>query len=393
MGSAGRVLILVENLSVPFDRRVWLEANCLKRAGYGVYVISPKSRGQALYEVLDGIEIYRFPNPPATKGVFSFLWEFFYCWMAIFLLTLKIFLKRGFDIIHACNPPDTFFLIGLFYKIFGKKFIFDQHDLCPEVYLAKFEQNKKDFFYWTLLFLEWLTYRTADRVISTNDFYRGVALKRGKVKRDKLFVVRTGFNSSQLKRRSPRAELKNNKQYLAVYLGVMAPQDGVENLIRSIDLIVHFKGRRDIQFVLVGGGDSFDYLVELANTLRLGEFVRFTGRIPDRELFEYLSTADICLAPDPKNELNDISTMNKIIEYIAFERPIVSFNLKETRNMAGDSAVYAKDNDINDFSEKLLAVLDDGNKRFQMELAAKRKRANFSFESFSSRLLETYAGL
>ncbi len=393
MDSAGRILILVENLSVPFDRRVWLEANVLKRAGYNVAVISPKSKGQALYELLDGIEIYRFLSPPATKEVFSFLWEFFYCWVAIFLLTLKIFLKRGFDIIHACNPPDTFFLIGLFYKIFGKKFIFDQHDLCPEVYLAKFGQNKKDFFYRALLFLEWLTYRTADRIISTNNFYKEVALKRGKVKRDKVFVVRTGFDGSQLKRVMLKEELKNKKKYLAIYLGVMAPQDGVENLIRSIDLIVHFKDRRDIQFVLIGGGDSFDYLVELTNTLRLEEFVTFTGRIPDRELFEYLSTADICLAPDPKNELNDISTMNKIIEYIAFERPIVSFDLKETQRIAGPCAIYAKDNDINDFSEKLLTLLDDENKRFQMELMTKRKKAEFSFESFSLRLLEAYAGL
>ena len=234
-----KVLILVENLSVPFDRRVWLEARALKENGFVVSVVCPRFKREKSFEKLEGVNIYRYSLAPATKGVLSYMLEFSYCLIMTFLLSAHVFVRHGFDIIHACNPPDTFFIIGVFYKAFGKKFYYDQHDLCPEVYLSKYRENRRDFLYWMLLFLEYLTYKTADRVIVTNNSYRDNAISRGRVIPDKIFVVRTGPDKERFKNASFTGEgLKAGRKFLVSYLGVMAPQDGVDFLLRTIDVLI-----------------------------------------------------------------------------------------------------------------------------------------------------------
>ncbi len=390
-GSAGKILIIVENLPVPFDRRVWLEANTLTGAGYKVSVISPRGKNDPKHEVLNGISLYRYPMPPPTKGFLSYLWEFTYCWLMTFFLSIKILFREGFDVIHACNPPDTFFLLGAFYKVLGKKFVFDQHDLCPEVYQARFGSAKKSLLIKSLLLLEKLTYKTANLVIATNESYKKIAAERGKVKEEEIFVVRTGPDFQRFRRLKPEPELKRGRKYMVCYLGVMGPQDGVDYLLRSVEFITRTNGRDDILFVLVGAGDSFNDLRKMSVDLGVQNNVLFTGRIPDEELIRYLSTADVCVGPDPKNELNDKSTMNKIMEYMAMAKPVVSFDLKEARFSAQDAALYAKPNDTEDFANKILELLRDEKKRQQMgEYGRKRIEEELAWSHTKKGLIRAY---
>lgn len=386
-----KILILVENLSVPFDRRVWLEARALKEDGHKVSVICPRFKRDKGFEVLEGIDIYRYSQPPKTKGILSYLFEFLYCFVMTFLLSVWIFFRHNFDIIHACNPPDTFFIIGAFYKIFGKRFYFDQHDLCPEVYLAKYGEHRKDFLYKMLLFLEYLTYKTADRVIVTNSSYRDIAISRGRLDPDKVFVVRTGPDLKRFKRVSPDTKLRQGRRYLVAYLGVMAPQDGVDYLLYAIDTVVNKYKRNDITFTLIGSGDSIDDLKNLRRELELDGSVVFTGRIPDEELFRYLSSSDVCVAPDPLNPLNDKSTMNKILEYMAMARPIVSFDLKEARFSAGGAALYATPNNVQEFADRILELLEDAECREKMgRIGYERLKGELSWDYNKRKLIDVY---
>jgi len=386
------VLILVENLSVPFDRRVWLEARALKEQGFAVSVICPRFKKEESFESLDGINIYRYSLAPATKGLSSYIFEFSYCFIMTFLLSVKVFVKHNFDYIHACNPPDTFFLIGVFYKIFGKRFVFDQHDLCPEVYLSKYGEHKKDFLYRMLLALEYLTYKTADRVIVTNNSYRDIAILRGKLDPGKVFVVRTGPDMARFRDIATEKDLKAGKKYLITYLGVMAPQDGVDYLLLAIDILVNQYKRDDIMFGLIGSGDSIKDLERLNRELYLDKSVVFTGRVSDKVLFDYLAASDVCVAPDPKNPLNDKSTMNKILEYMAMSKPIVSFDLKESRYSAGDAALYAEPNNIQDFADKIIELLKDPGRRDKMGRAGyKRLQGELSWDYNKKRLIDVYS--
>lgn len=383
---------MVENLTVPFDRRVWLEALTLRDAGYQVSVICPKGENyHDSFEILDGIRIYRYPTPPPTKGTASYVFEFVYCWIMTALLSMKVYTREGFDIMHACNPPDTFFLLGRFYKLLGKKFIYDQHDLCPEVFLARFGA-KRGWTYKFLLALEKWTYDTANVVISTNESYRVTATERGKVLPERVVVVRSAPDVKRFSAVQPIPELKRGKKYLVSYLGVMAPQDGVDYLIRSVDHIVNVRGRGDIHFVLIGSGDSQPELIEMTSRLGLDDHVQFTGRISDKEVERYLSTSEVCVSPDPKNELNDSSTMNKILEYMALGRAIVAYDLKETRVSADEGALYATTNDYRDFADKILELIEDGNRRKVMgERNSRRLREKLSWDHSKGELLRAYS--
>lgn len=391
MASVGRVLIIVENLTVPFDRRVWLEAQALTAAGYQVSVICPKGESYTKsYEVLENIRIYRYPIPPPTEGTGSYIWEFVYCWCMTAWLSLKVHLRGGFDVIHACNPPDTFFALARIYKLFGKKFIYDQHDLCPELFLARFGAPKS-WMYKALVALEKWTYNTADVVLSTNRSYKSVATGRGGVPPENVVVVRSAPDIKRFSPVEPEVELKKGRRYLVSYLGVMAPQDGVDYLIKAADHIIKTCKREDVHFVLIGSGDSYPELRSLTTELGLDDHIDFTGRIPDRDVERYLSTAEVCVSPDPKNDMNDSSTMNKILEYMALGRPIVAFDLKETRYSAGDGAVYAKANDYRDFGDKILELLDDEEKRKAMgERNIRRLREQLSWDNSKEYLLKAY---
>lgn len=393
--SAGRVIIIIQNLPAPFDRRVWLEANTLKNAGYDVTIICPKMmQFTKPYEVIDGIKIHRYRLFEAKRGHLSYAIEFGYCLIRTFMKVLRIAFTDGFDIIHACNPPDTFFLIAGLCKPFGKKFVFDEHDLCPEVYLSKSADFKKDVTYSILLMLEKLTYRTADVVLSMNESYKAAALERGKLEDDKVFIVRTGPDFDRLREVPAVESLKHGRKHLVVYLGTMGEQDGVDYLLQSAEYIVKEKGIADIHFALIGDGVFKERLVEMRDEMGLNDYVEFTGRISDEELVKYLNTADCCACPDPKNPLNDVSTMNKTMEYMALGKPVVAFDLKETRFSAQDAALYATPNDTVEFAECILELLDDEDKRRQMgEYGKARVKKELAWDHTSKELLKAYESL
>jgi len=368
MALRGSVLHLSENLPLPFDRRVWMELSALHAAGLEVSAICPMGDAYRLpYEVIDGIHIWRYPAPPATRGFLSYVWEFLYCWLQTARLSVVVLARRGFDVIHAANPPDTFWALALPYRWLGKRYVFDHHDLCPELYLARFGSDREgNPAHRVLRWLEWAQFRTADLVISTNESYRQVALTRGRMRSDRVVVVRSGPSRERFATvRAIDPALKRGRPFLVAYLGVMAPQDGVDHLLRAAQHLVR-RGRGDISFTLMGAGDSFDDLRAMARELALEDHVRFTGRISDAEVEVTLATSDVCVCPDPLNPLNDVSTMNKMLEYMACARPIVAFDLREHRFSTADGALYARPNCDEDFADKISELLDDPERRAQM---------------------------
>jgi glycosyltransferase involved in cell wall biosynthesis len=397
MASPGRVLHLSENLSLPFDRRVWMELNALAAAGWQVSAICPMGDGGTEpYEVLNGIHIWRYPAPPATAGFLSYVWEFLYCWLRTAWLTLVVNARRGFDVIHTANPPDTFWAIALPFKLFGVKFVFDHHDLCPELYLSRFGEGKAGSTPHRLLqWLERMQFRTADLVISTNESYRQVALGRGGKRPDQVFVVRSGPSQKRFGTvREPEPALRRGKRFLVAYLGVMAPQDGVDHLVRAAQVMTRDLKRDDVAFTFIGAGDSFDDLRALVRELGLEHCCEFTGRVPDAEVERVLATADVCVSPDPKNPLNDVSTMNKVLEYMACAKPVVCYDLREHRYSAGEGAVYARADDVADLAAQIVALLDDPARRATMG-AYNRERflTQMAWEHNAGTLIEAYGKL
>jgi glycosyltransferase involved in cell wall biosynthesis len=363
--SQPRLLIIVQNLPVPLDRRVWLECQTLVAGGYGVSVICPRAEDGPAYQELGGVRIHTYTPPPPADNAMSFVREFVVCWIRSLLLSMRVAVRDGFDAIQACNPPDTYFALALPFKLFGKRFVFDQHDLCPEVYMSRFGKTTP-LLLAGLRALEWCSYATADHVIVTNESYRRVALERGGRPKASVTVVRTGPDPDALRRRAPVPGLKQGRKYLGCYLGVMGPQDGVDLLLRSLHVLVYEQGRRDCQFALLGFGDCLDSLRRLASELQLDDWVTFTGQADDAMISRYLSTADIGLSPDPKNPLNDVSTMNKTMEYMAFEVAVVAYDLKETRVSAQDAALYVEPNDITAYARAISTLLDDAQRRAVM---------------------------
>jgi glycosyltransferase involved in cell wall biosynthesis len=368
----GSVLIIVENEQVPRDRRVWLECLALVDAGYRVSVICPMVERDYRVERLEGIALYRYPPPPAASHAMGFLYEFAYSWVRALLLTFKVMRREGFDVIQACNPPDTYFAMAWLYKLFGKRFVYDQHDLAPETYQARFEKPSRTLL-WGLRLLERLTYHSADRVIATNESYRDVALTRGRKSPEDVVVVRTGPDPQWMRRGPSRPELRNGRRHLCCYLGIMGPQDGVDLAVRAAYELIHEKGRQDCSFALLGNGDCYDQVLALVHDLGLKDYITMPGFVMDDELGAYLSTADVGLCPEPRNPLNEVSTMTKTMEYMAFGLPVVSFDLKETRFSAADAAVYVTPNDVKEFAAAVDALLDDPDRRAAMGEIGRRR--------------------
>jgi glycosyltransferase involved in cell wall biosynthesis len=370
-----KVLILVENLPSPFDRRVWQEAGALRDAGYQVSIICPTGKGyRRKFEVLEGIHIWRYNLPLEASGPLGYAIEYAAALGWTFFLSLKVLLGRGFDVIHACNPPDLFFLIGGFYKLFGKKFVFDHHDANPELYEAKF--GRRDFFYRMMLRLERWTFGAADVSIATNESYRRIAIERGGMPPGRVFVVRSGPSLERLKILPADERLKKGRRFLVGYVGVMGRQEGIHHLLQAAAYIVHELKRTDVHFGLVGGGTSLEEMRRLAAALEIADYVSFTGRVSDAELLAMLNTADVCVNPDVANAMNDISTMNKIMEYMALGKPIVQFDLAEGRFSAQQASLYAQRNDPIDFAWKIVRLLDDAPLRQAMGEFGRRRVAD-----------------
>jgi glycosyltransferase involved in cell wall biosynthesis len=388
-----RVLIIVENLPCPFDRRVMQEARTLASAGYLVSIICPKGPGyQKSYEFIDGIHIHRHWLPKEADGALGYALEYSVALIMEFWLSLKIAFGRGFDVLQACNPPDTIFLIGGFYKLFGKKFVFDHHDINPELYEAKF--GKHGWGRKLLVALERMSFRTADMVISTNESYRRIAVERGGKNPKDVFVVRSGPDLTRMKIVPPNPALKKGRRYLVGYVGVMGKQEGIDLLLQAVRIIVHDMKRDDIHFGLVGGGTELPAMRELAKQLDVDGYVTFTGRAPDGELLEMLNTADLCVNPDRANEMNDRSTMNKVMEYMALGKPVLQFDLTEGRVSAGDASWYARPNDVADLAQKMVALLSDENQRHHMgAIGRDRVEHALSWQHEAPRLLAAYDNL
>lgn len=392
MASPGSVLIIVENLPVPFDRRVWMEATTLQRAGWEVSVVCPTGRGcEVGFETLEGVRIHRHDLPSEGHGLAGYVREYTSALWAEARLTRRIWRhEQPFSAVHVCNPPDLLFLIAGWYKmVHGVRVVYDQHDIMPELFEAKF--GRRGWAYWLVRLAERLTYATADIVIVTNDSYRHIAVTRGHKREEDVFVVRSAPDLTRFRRLEDRRRVRRGRRYCVGYVGVMGPQEGLDYLLRAIRIIVEDNGRRDISFMLVGDGPSLSSLREQARDLGVAEFIEFTGRVPDEELVRRLSSCDVCVNPDPLNPFNDASSMNKILEYMSLGLAVVQFDLKEGRRSAGDASVYANANDECDLAGKILKTLDDSATRERMgREGMRRMKERLEWRHQVPRLLEAY---
>jgi glycosyltransferase involved in cell wall biosynthesis len=384
-------LIIVENLPVPFDRRVWNEAKTLQQAGYYVTVICPRGKGhRRRHEVIEGVHIYRHPLPEAS-GAVGYIVEYMCALFWQVVLSAVVFWRHGFDAIHACNPPDLIFLPASIFKYcFGTKFVFDHHDLNPELYEAKF--GRRDFMYRLLVFLERRTFALADICIATNASYRQIAISRGSKHPDQVCVVRSGPNLDRLVIGPPSPELRHGKRYLVGYIGVIGRQEGVDRLIGVVAELVRQYGRRDTHFTIIGSGPDLARVMQLVDTMHLTEFVTFMGYCTDEEVLAILNTADVCVNSDIHCELNDKSTMNKIMEYMALGKPIVQFDSTEGRASAAGASLYAEPENVADFTKKLLCLLDNAELRNEMgQLGRRRVETELAWPYEARKLLAAYA--
>jgi glycosyltransferase involved in cell wall biosynthesis len=386
------ILIVVENSTLPLDRRVWLEATTLQDAGYRVTVISPKAlEATASHEVLDGIVVYRHPTVGRSGGRLGFVLEFANALLWQFLLVMRVLLQGGFDAIHACNPPDTIFVVGGFFKLLGKRFVFDHHDLSPELYEAKFGGHGR--LWHVLLFLERMTFRTADVSIATNESYRLVAIERGGMDPHRVFVVRNGPKLEFGRDARSAPELKRGRPYLVGYAGSLGTQDTLDHLLDAAHHIVRDLGR-EVQFVVAGPGPELPRLKRRAQELGIGDYVTFTGYLSQAELVAALSTADVCIGVDGSSALNEQSTMIKITEYMALGKPIVQFDLREGRVSAQGASLYARPDDPIELGDKVVSLLDDAARRAEMgALGRRRVEEELAWEHQAPKLLEAYASL
>ena len=372
---APHVLIIVENLPVPLDRRVWLECQALVARGYRVSVICPKGPGDPARQHLDGVDIYKYRPAPEADGFLGFAWEFAFSWVQTARLSLRAWRHRRFDIIQACNPPDTYWLLALLWRSRGVRFVFDHHDLNPELFISRFGRPQglsQKLEYRGLRWLERRTFRTADRIISTNESYKAIAVRRGGRRPGHVTVVRSGPDTRQMRPIYPQNPRPADGIELA-YLGIMGPQDGVDQVLLVVDELVHKRGRTTVTATLLGFGDCLEDLKAQSTRLGLDDHVTFTGRVDRVAIAEYLSRADIGLCPDLKTPLNDLSTMNKTMEYMAYALPSVSFDLAETRVSGGDSLLYVPSGDIAAFADAVERLIDDPDLRIALGMKGRER--------------------
>ena len=390
MSRTPRILIVVENLPAQRDARVRRECQALTAAGYFVSVISP--RGVAGQEVpeLAGVTLYQYPPSPERQGVLGFAYEFLYSWVATAFLVVKALLREGFDVFQACNPPETYFLLALPLKALGKPFVFDHHDLSPEHYAVQF--GRRDLLYRLLLGLERATFRTADHVISTNEFFRDVALTRGGKGADDITVVRNGPPLDLVGDRLPQPDLRKGRTYLLCWVGVMRGfDDGVDLALAVVHHLLRRMGRDDFHVAFIGDGENLALMSARAAELGVEDHVTFTGWLTFDRAFDYLATADIALQTNPRNERTDVSTAIKTMEYMALGVPVVAFDLRETRASAGDAAMYAEPNDIEALAGLVDELLRDPDRRAAMgEHGRRRVRNGLAWDHQKTRYVSVF---
>jgi glycosyltransferase involved in cell wall biosynthesis len=388
-----RVLMLLENLPFPQDVRVRREAHALVNAGYRVTVICPAANGQPFQERLNGVQVCRYPAPRPANGFLGYIWEYSYSMVASFAWSVLVFLREGFDVVHAHNPPDTFVFIAGFYRLlFGKRFVYDHHDLSPEMYRARFPHGGTQLVYDVLVLLEQLTYRLADHVLVTNQSYKKVAMERGRVPEERITIVRNGIELNRLGAQiEPNRDLRQLGKTVIGYVGVMGHQDGVDYLLHALHHLVSALGRTDFHCVLIGGGDAWESLKALAQSLDLNGYVQFTGFVFGEDLLRYLAAADICVDATPSNPYSDRSTLVKIIEYMSLGKPIVAFDLPEHRFTAGEAAIYVAPNNVRDFARAVAQLMDDPQRRASLgTLGRSRTKKQLAWEYSALHLIDAY---
>jgi glycosyltransferase involved in cell wall biosynthesis len=391
----GKVLMLIEDISVPADTRVWAEAQTLHEHGFAVSVISPKGvdHDRESHACIKGIHIYRYHAPVGADNTLAYLWEYGLSMLSTTGLSIKVLYKHNFDVIHAANPPDMFFVLAWFYRLFGKRFVFDQHDLSPEMFQIKFKGRKR-FLYNLLVWLEKRSYQASSVVITTNLSQKRIALTRGKCNPQKVFVVRNGPKLQRLYRVTPEPELKEGHAHLLAYVGSMEQQDGIDYALHMLHELVNIRGHQDILLVLMGDGGHLPKLKTLAQELDIVEHIHFTGWVDSQQIVRYLSTAEIGICPDPMNGLNEYCTMVKTMEYMAMSLPIVAFDLAETRYSAQEAALYAQPNDVADFATQVETLLADQELRRTMGESGRERVINrLNWDHDKRNLLRAYSVL
>lgn len=386
-----RILIVVENLPVPFDTRVWQEATTLAANGYQVSVICPKGKGyDKEYEFLGGVHIYRHDLPAEGNGAVGYAREYYCALREEIRLAKKIYKERGFHVIHGCNPPDDIWLVARRFKKYGVDYVFDHHDICPELFEAKFGKTS-GLLYKSQVWLERQTYRHCTFAFVTNESYRRIAIERDGMDPDKVIVLRSGPRLERLKILPPDESIKRGRRYMVGYLGVIGQQEGIEYMLEAARYIRHTLGRDDIFWGIVGGGPHLEALRVKCTEMGLDDIVEFTGRVSDEQMLRYLNTADVCVNSDEYNAMNDKSTMNKVLEYMALGKPVVQFDLTEGRYSAADASLYARKNDAIDMADKIVALLDDPAQREKMsQIGRSRIENELSWAHTSRALLEGY---
>ena len=386
-----RILIVVENLPVPLDRRVWLEATTLTKAGYQVSVICPMARGwNAPYEVIDGVHIYRHPMPAeAHSGALAYGREYGAALWHWFRLSHRVRRERGFDVIQGCNPPDLVFLLALWWRLRGVRYIFDHHDVCPELFEAKF--GKRGLLWRVMMLWERLTFATADVSIATNESFRAIAQRRGKMAAKDVFVVRSAPQTDRFIPGPGNPDWRKGAGTVLGYVGVIGQQEGMDLLVAAVDHLVTKMGRPDIHVLIVGFGPHLPVVEQDVRDRGLSAHFTFTGALYDTALLEVLNVIDIGVAPDPKNAMNDISTMNKVMEYMTLGKPVVQFDLTEGRASAGEASLYAANNDPVQMAECVAHLMDDPDLRQRMgALGRARVLERLSWASSVPHLLAAY---
>jgi glycosyltransferase involved in cell wall biosynthesis len=386
-----RVLILVENNPYPQDTRIRAEAEALRDAGYQVSVIAPAAKRQRWRESLSGVRVYRFPMPFEARGFLGYVWEFSYATVAMFLLSLLVWVRDGFDVLHAANPPDTPAFIAAFYKLFGKRFIFDHHDLAPELYDANSGGEGSRLVYNVLVWLEKLSCRLADHIIATNESYKEMEMVRSGVPEHRITIVRNGPDLERLRPVDPDPGLRAAGKTVIAYVGAMGPHDGLDYLLRALKHLTYDLGRRDFTAILIGKGEAVENLSRLTGQLGLKGHVTFTGWVSEADKLRYLSSADICVDPDPGNPFNDRSTMIKIAEYMALGKPIVGFSLRENCFTAQEAGLFVRPNDELEFARALAQLMDDPPRRYTMGAFGRRRvELDLAWTHSVPRLLTAY---
>lgn len=386
-----KILIIVENLPVPFDTRVWQEATTLVENGYVVSVICPKGKGyDKEYEYINGVHIYRHDLPTEGNGALGYAREYYVALREEYRLAKKVYKERGFHVIHGCNPPDDIYMVAKKFRKYGVDYVFDHHDICPELFEAKFGK-KSGLLYKSQLWLEANTYKNCKFAFVTNESYKKIAIERGGMKPEDVFVLRSGPKLERLKIQAPNEKIKGGRKFMVGYLGVIGQQEGIEYMLQAADYIRHTVKRDNIFWGIVGGGPHLDAMREMCKKMGLDDIVEFTGRVPDDKMLEYLNTADVCVNSDKYNSMNDKSTMNKVLEYMALGKPIVQFELTEGRYSAREASLYAEPNNAQDMAVKILELLDNPEMRRKMSEYGRGRIINeLSWEHTSKVLLNGY---